>query len=549
MPPFLNELGSLLRSGHDHVAEGDDVQARRFFEQALRLLLGAGLPALEVQARAELVRLDIHGGRVHDANFHVQQCALLARSSAEADTQARALLAEARVAVNLCDTDEALSKLQAALPYVESLGDPILGFECRNMMGIVLSELNQPEAALRWYAAAREDAQRAGRRRSASMALANAAGARLGMGDLASAAGQVEEARAAWQRAVQECDEAAGLAVAAGSRKAQFAAVGNRAAALGQLGQVDAAIAGFRQAAALGDGLGELTGTLQMAALLAQLLVANGDAVAARAEAVAAIAHAEALGTRKSLETLHEIVSSIDETRGDFESALTHHKHLFEVHKAVARDRAAQRAQAMAVRLETAQALADAARERTRADSLEADNAALVEQAVALSEEAMQDALTGLANRRRLDSWLALRHAEAVSRDVPLCVALLDLDHFKHINDGFSHAVGDLVLKQVAAILRDASRGEDLAARYGGEEFVLIFDGVGPARAAEICERVRKEIEDHDWPGMVPGLAVTASFGVCDIARHLQPVQGLARADELLYQAKAAGRNRVCSEI
>jgi diguanylate cyclase len=202
----------------------------------------------------------------------------------------------------------------------------------------------------------------------------------------------------------------------------------------------------------------------------------------------------------------------------------------------------------MAVRLETERSRAEAVHERQRASSLEAANTALSERAVALSEEASQDVLTGLANRRRLDSVLAQRHADAMARNVPLCVALLDVDHFKRVNDGHSHAVGDLVLKQLGAILRAHCRDDDLAARYGGEEFVLMFAGVGPVRAAAVCERVRLAIEDFDWPSLAPGLAVTASFGVCDIAGHAGPAEGLARADALMYRAKSAGRNRVSSE-
>jgi len=539
------DLKQLLRAGDDCLYAGHDDPAREHFERALQEPAMTELPALEVRARAALVQLDLSAGAVPDAVRHAQRCMALCGAPADTGMRARALLAQARVALNLGSTDEALSHLEAALPLVEACGEPMLGYVCRNLMGIILSDLGQPEAAIAWHLGARDDALRAGQARSASSALANVGGRWLDIAGRAHARGEPDRAQQAWKQAIESCDAAEASAIDTGSQTAQFVAVANRAAARGQLGQTDAAIDGFKQAAVLAEGAGEMTGTLQMAVLVAELHLNQGDAALARAEAEAAIARAHVLGTRKSLEALHLIVSSIDEANGDFASALLHHKQMFEVHKAVAADQAAQRAQVMAVRLETERALAEAEHERSRAHGLATENAELAQRAVTLGEEALQDALTGLANRRRLDAALAHRHADAVSRDMPLCAALLDVDRFKQINDRHSHAVGDQVLRQVGAILRAQCRGEDLPARYGGEEFVLLFADVGPVRAADICERIRREIQDFEWHSIAPGLAVTASFGVCDIALEAGPEEGMARADALMYEAKTAGRNRV----
>ena len=186
-----------------------------------------------------------------------------------------------------------------------------------------------------------------------------------------------------------------------------------------------------------------------------------------------------------------------------------------------------------------------AAPERERSSLLTRENAALTQRSDALAMQAEQDSLTGLANRRRLDRHLAAACADARARGVALCVALLDIDHFKLINDRHSHAVGDRVLQQLGAILGRQSRDGDLAARYGGEEFILVLVGIGLSRALAVCERVREAIEGFDWSTIDPALKVTASIGVDDISFHADPAVGLERVDKWMYQAKHLGRNRV----
>jgi len=158
---------------------------------------------------------------------------------------------------------------------------------------------------------------------------------------------------------------------------------------------------------------------------------------------------------------------------------------------------------------------------------------------------AMEDSLTGLANRRQLDDRLAGMMEEARTRGSLITVALADVDHFKGINDRFSHAVGDEVLRCVGEILRAHCRTGDLAGRYGGEEFVLVFRGqdIGPAR--EACERVRRAVEGWDWASIHPHLRVTLSMGLATSRSFEQPQALLDGADHWLYEAKRHGRNQV----
>jgi diguanylate cyclase (GGDEF)-like protein len=157
-------------------------------------------------------------------------------------------------------------------------------------------------------------------------------------------------------------------------------------------------------------------------------------------------------------------------------------------------------------------------------------------------EMAEQDPLTGLWNRRRSDARLAALVGDP--QRGPAAVALLDLDHFKQVNDTFTHAVGDLVLCRVADVLR-ATAGD--AGRLGGEEFILVLDG-DPVAAGRLCEAVRAAVAAYDWESIAAGLRVTTSIGMTALRPDDDAGSVVRRADERLYEAKRAGRNRVVSE-
>jgi len=171
-----------------------------------------------------------------------------------------------------------------------------------------------------------------------------------------------------------------------------------------------------------------------------------------------------------------------------------------------------------------------------------------------LEERAQLDALTGLWNRAYPDRALASAVRAARRHEQALSVILCDIDHFKQLNDTFGHACGDLVLERFAEVLLDTVRGSDEVCRYGGEEFAIIAP-VTPADEARACaERVRAAVEETNWPGgRDEALRLTASFGVAaladlaDLADLAEPSASalLEAADQALYAAKEAGRNRV----
>lgn len=168
------------------------------------------------------------------------------------------------------------------------------------------------------------------------------------------------------------------------------------------------------------------------------------------------------------------------------------------------------------------------------------------QQAERLKELSIRDEITQLHNRRYFDEQAALAYFQASRYGRPLTVAIADIDHFKQINDRFSHAAGDAVLRQVGRILSEGTRESDIVARYGGEEFVIAFPETSLHEAAATCERIRRVIEAHPWTGIHPDLAVTITVGVDAMVSRGTVERMMESADERLYEGKHAGRNRVC---
>jgi len=188
----------------------------------------------------------------------------------------------------------------------------------------------------------------------------------------------------------------------------------------------------------------------------------------------------------------------------------------------------------------------EADRSRQKAERAEHEARRQEVLAQAYSEAAMMDALTGLHNRRHLESKVPSLLAAARDAGRPMSLAMLDLDHFKSVNDRFGHPAGDEVLIRMAKILRLRMRAEDHVVRMGGEEILVLLSGVSPSLAMEICERLREAVSLHPWHEVHPDLKVTTSIGLaCSPEYELENL--ISRADAALYEAKKTGRNRVCA--
>ena len=160
-------------------------------------------------------------------------------------------------------------------------------------------------------------------------------------------------------------------------------------------------------------------------------------------------------------------------------------------------------------------------------------------------QAALSDALTGFRNRRWLDQTLPRIVQRHLHASEPMCIAMMDIDHFKQVNDGYGHAAGDAVLLQVGRLVRANLRPADFAARIGGEEFVLVFPQTAMPGAISAAERLREAIAGaaFDYEGSTLP-QVTVSLGLIALERSANPLELLARADDALYAAKQSGRNR-----
>lgn len=169
-------------------------------------------------------------------------------------------------------------------------------------------------------------------------------------------------------------------------------------------------------------------------------------------------------------------------------------------------------------------------------------NARLHAETVALS---VTDALTGLANRRQLFRQLEQEVARAARFRTHLSVVMMDLDHFKEVNDAAGHLAGDAVLRQVAEVLKGQLRRVDVVARYGGEEFCLVLPQVAKADAVEVAEKLRRSIAELSFGSVGPG-KMTASAGVAHLPTDASTLEGvLEAADAALYASKHRGRNQI----
>jgi diguanylate cyclase (GGDEF)-like protein len=162
-----------------------------------------------------------------------------------------------------------------------------------------------------------------------------------------------------------------------------------------------------------------------------------------------------------------------------------------------------------------------------------------------MHELSIRDELTGLYNRRFFSEQADQLMIRASRYEEPLTLIFIDIDNFKSVNDKFSHQVGDHALRQIANIMSDTARGSDLTARLGGDEFVIVFPNTPLTKARQLCERLKQNLDKHDWAALLPGLPVTVSIGMAEAAENDSLEKLMDRADQNMHKAKASGRNQI----
>lgn len=291
---------------------------------------------------------------------------------------------------------------------------------------------------------------------------------------------------------------------------------------------------------------------LQAATHRALICKAHGDFAGAQSGLRALLEQSQGEMPPKQRRILIRALYETHKAAGDFQEALQYLEQHADLERQIWRETMALQTEVMQIRQDVAQAQAradhaayEALRERERASQLEHEQQRLREHAAALDRAAHEDVLTGLHNRRHTEFALPLLFEGTRQAGQQISLALLDVDHFKQVNDSFGHAVGDQVLRQLAELLREKMRSADLLARFGGEEFLVVLVGMAPTQALEVCERLRVAVSRHDWTRVAQGLQVRISIGLAGGVPSLDADALLHRADQALYAAKRAGRDRV----
>ncbi len=530
------------------------VGAYQASSEALEQLL-QDCPATELRRRTAVLALLAHQyprlGRLTASARCATEALGLAERLGDDVLLADALTSQSYVYGQLLMCREALESGMRALAAARRAADPVREAWALNRVGVAYCGLENPVQACASTEQALEIAERADspevrfscQNNLAYFWLRRVEEARA-QADAAALAETVANARSAAERAVA-------LARRSGSPFQVAVALSNLVNALLAGGVLDDALPMLNEFGHLAHDHGYRTLAIEADAQRAVFLRLKGEPLQA-SRILEALLRAAVEPPPKLRRLLVQALYETHKACGQYREALGWLEELGALERQIRRDNLVLQTEVILIRdqVEQAQARADSAaadarRERARAAHLENEQQRLREHAMALDRAAHEDVLTGLHNRRHAEFALPLLVDGARVAGQVISIATLDVDHFKKINDTHGHAVGDAVLQQLAQLLRHRLRSADLMARVGGEEFLAVLVGIAPPQAAEICERLRLAVVEHDWAAITPGLFVRISVGIAGGPPPLQAEVLLNRADHALYAAKRSGRNRV----
>jgi len=514
---LLNEMSELLY-------ERDAARGAELAREAIELSRATGDALGEAQGLFGLGR-NLHSQADYPAVFETQNAALaLFRSLGDVHGEARCLNLLGITHRQLSDYGRALELYEAALKGFREAGDIRWQARVISNIGNVEIQLGNHGAALELFDQALDLRREAGDNEGAGFDLNNSAFGHVQRAVLLRSNGDADSCQMEAESALRLLDRALAISRQFGYRRLE-------AVVLQTMGEAYQAMAKPEQALGMADEFLRLSRESNDKWIEAYGFACVGELRhlmsrhrESRDDLTTALGIFEALGSRDQVARVLRILSQVHEAEGELGQALACIRRAGAIEQRLHSEETEGRARALA------------ARRRLEAARMETER---------YKRLAMEDALTGLANRRQIDERVEALVREAAKSGHAVTVALADVDHFKGINDRFSHAVGDEVLRCVGEILRAHCRLGDLAGRYGGEEFMLVFRNLEMRAASEICERVRKAIEDWDWKSIHPQLRVTLSMGLASSA-SFDNSQGLMdAADHWLYEAKHHGRNQV----
>jgi diguanylate cyclase (GGDEF)-like protein len=446
--------------------------------------------------------------------------------------------------------DEALDAVTRALNIAIRREDERLMFWAYNRTGVVHNTLGDPLQANEFLLAALALAEGLGVDEQFCIRN-NLADNAPDAAETLRALGRVAEADAAIERNIGYAREAVVLAADGTHPYRESMSHGNLGLLLAIAGDFTGAEAHFVQSAELAEAYGFANLALATAHYRARAYVLRGDFASGIPRLISVLERATANGEKPIIAEVNLQLAQAYEKSGDPTLALVHYKAFHAAEKqfntTVAQTRSRMLTNMFELetsKLEAKRARLEAELLRGRSAGLEAEKQQLQIQAEEATLHAYQDALTGLWNRRYLDSRLPGLFQRMKQAGTPVCLALADIDFFKSVNDRFGHPVGDQVLVRMAQLLLAGARQVDIIARYGGEEFLILFAPMGIEAAAVACERLRLAVAQHDWSQVHRDLQVTISLGLT-CAAEKDFTAALLVADKLLYQAKEGGRNMV----
>lgn len=523
-PLPVHERVKLLNEMAEQLYERDATRGAAIAREAIDLARATGDVSGEAQGLYCLGR-NLHSQSDYPSVIETQNASLaLFRAIGDAHGEARCANLLGITHRQLSDYGRALELYDAALKGFRDAGDRKWQARVLSNIGNVEIQLGNHTAALDLFEQALDLRREIDDNEGAGFDLNNAATGRIARARHLRDEGDDAGAQAEAEVALKLLDRAVVIARQFGIRRLEAYCVQTMGEAYQAMAKPEVALGMADQFLALARESNDRWIEAHGQACVGELRHQVGQHEVALEQLRAALGAFEALGSRDEAARVLRILSQVHEALNQLSEALACVRKATAIEQRVRGEEAESRARALASRRRLDQARLETERYRRLA---------------------MEDALTGLANRRQLDEKLAALLRDGRKAGSVVTVALADVDHFKGINDRFSHAVGDEVLRCVGEILRSHCRLGDLAGRYGGEEFMLVFRNLDMRSAAEICERVRRAVEAWDWASIHPHLRVTLSMGLAS-SSSFDDAQGLLdAADHWLYEAKHHGRNQV----
>jgi len=421
------------------------------------------------------------------------------------------------VAQRLVNTRQIALSLNALAAVFERMGDP---WQAERLMGEAAALVREGDYAF-----------------ERMISLNNLCAVTLGAYYLLQDGERFDLARQALLRGKQYATEAFTLAQAASDPFSLVLTSGNLGEVNLHLGELDVAEALLRPAREQAQEHGLQAHVLRLRCVLADLSLARGRADLAYQEVADLLGNLNEMASVPTQLRVHKLMHRTSKALGRTADALEHLEALHKIERRSTTVQLEAQSRFFVTRLEAEQA-------RLQAEQAGSSSSISGPAAPVISGQDNVDPLTGLRNRRHLESVMpGLMHA-AEAKSASLTLALIDVDHLKHVNTEFGYAAGDQVLQHLADMLRDNTRGSDILVRMDGEEFLVVFPDTVADRAFEVCERLREHVELHPWNEVAPGLHVTLSIGLASAPPYGTDLLA-GRAQNAMYRAKHLGMNRV----